>query len=456
MISRPKIRPGIQPRILGTATFRLTALYLLFFALSVSLLAVLLYFAARSALEAEVRAQITTESNLLLFEYREDGLEELLEETEERIEKSAPGNRLLYTIRNPQGKVIFDDIPDDTDARGWQKLDGEMPRLFYFTQLKNGYVLGVGKDLVSLQSTQYILARTVGWILAVALILGLAGGLLLSRRTLAQLRSITQTAREVGEGRLSQRIPISHSGDELDELGQTLNGMLDRIENLLSSVRHVSTGIAHDLRTPLARLRNHLESLRTSVSSESQAAGLDRALAEIDTILQTFAAMLRLAEVESGSLRDRLKPVDLSTLLGQIADAYRPLLEECNGQLELGAMELDAQAGNTVLGDAGLLQQLLANLLENALQHAGPAPAVSLKVARHNKQVWLEVSDHGPGIPVEQRAQALQPFERLGDGAGSHGFGLALVAAIARLHDAELQLLDNQPGLKCRIVFPAL
>jgi signal transduction histidine kinase len=385
-----------------------------------------------------------------MFEYREDGLEELLEETEERIEKSAPGQRLQYTVKNSKGKVIFDKIPADTNTLGWQHLDGDIPRLFYFTPLENGYVLGVGKDLLSLQSTQRILARTVGWILAVALIIGLVGGLILSRRTLAQLRSITQTAREVGEGQLSQRIPISNSGDELDELGQTLNGMLDRIENLLSSVRHVSTGIAHDLRTPLARLRNRLEGLRASVSSESQGAGLDQAMAEIDTILQTFTSMLRLAEVESGSLKDRLKPVDLSMLLSQIVDAYRPLLEESNGQLEL-----DVKPGLTVLGDAGLLQQLLANLLENSLQHAGPAASVHLSAACHKKQLWLEVADRGPGIPETQRQRALQPFERLGDGAGSSGFGLALVAAIARLHDAELQLLDNQPGLKCRVIFPA-
>ncbi|HKX55645.1 MAG TPA: HAMP domain-containing protein, partial [Xanthomonadales bacterium] len=323
----------IRPKILRTATFRLTALYLLFFALSVGALALLLYFTARSALEAEVRAQITTETNLLMFEYREDGLEELLEEAEERIDKAAPGQRLQYAVQSPQGKVIFDTIPALPDAEGWHYFDGDIPRLFYFTPLKGGYVLGVGKDLVSLQSTQDILARTTGWILAVALLIGLVGGLILSRRTLAQLRDITQTAREVGEGRLSQRIPLSHSGDELDELGQTLNSMLDRIEHLLSSVRHVSTGIAHDLRTPLARLRNRLESLHASTADATQQQALELALAETDTILQTFSSMLRLAEVESGTLKKSLKALELSALLLQLADAYRPLLEEAGGRL---------------------------------------------------------------------------------------------------------------------------
>jgi signal transduction histidine kinase len=437
-------------KILRTATFRLTALYLLLFAASVALLALLLYFTARSALEAEVRAQITTETNLLMFEYREDGLDELLEETEERIDKAAPGQRLQYAVQSPQGKVIFDDIPPQAEASGWRYIDGAVPRLFFFTPLKGGYVLGVGKDLVSLQSTEQVLTRTVGWILVLALLVGLAGGLILSRRTLAQLRAITLTAREVGEGRLSQRIPLSNSGDELDELGQTLNNMLDRIEQLMSSVRHVSTGIAHDLRTPLARLRNRLEGLRTSSSDAAQQMELEKALAETDTILQTFSSMLRLSEVESGALKDRLKPLEFSALLQQLADAYRPVLEEAGGRLQL-----DNQPGIEVRGDAGLLQQLVANLLENALRHAGPAPDVELKLAGHSDHAWLEVSDRGAGIPAEQRERALQPFERLGDGAGSSGFGLALVAAIARLHVAELQLLDNQPGLRCRLVFPA-
>ncbi len=439
----------MRPKILRTATFRLTALYLLLFAASVGLLALLLYFTARSALEAEVRAQITTETNLLMFEYREDGLDELLEEIEERIDKAAPGQRLQYVVQSPQGKVIFDEIQPQRDAGGWRRLDGEVPRLFYFTPLDKGYLFGVGKDLVSLQSTERVLAKTVGWILAVALIIGLAGGWILSRRTLAQLRGITHTARDVGNGQLSQRIPVSNSGDELDELGQTLNGMLDRIEQLMSSVRHVSTGIAHDLRTPLARLRNRLESLRANSTDATQQVELDQTLAETDTILQTFSSMLRLAEVESGTLKDRFKPLDLSALLQQLADAYRPLLEEAGGRLNL-----DAEPGISVLGDAGLLQQLVANLLENALRHAGPAPQVELKLAGHSGAARLEVSDRGLGIPAEQRERALQPFERLGDGAGSSGFGLALVAAIARLHDAELTLLDNQPGLRCRLVFP--
>jgi len=439
------------PRILRTATFRLTGLYLVFFIVSVSFLAGLFYFSSRSALEAEVREQITTETNLLLFEYREDGLEELVEETEERIEKSAPGQRLLYVVQNPAGKVIFDDIPSGSAEKGWQRIDGDIPRLFYFTELENGYLLGVGKDLLVLQTTQSSLARMLVWILTAAVIMGLLGGLTLSRRTLAKLRDFTYTAREVGAGQLSQRISLSQTGDELDELGQTLNSMLDQIENLLSSVRHVSTGIAHDMRTPLARLRNRLESLRDAASSDSQRSGLEEAISETDTILQTFAAMLRLAEVESGALKDRLKPLNLSDLVRKLAEAYQPLAEDTGARLQCLA-EDDVM----VHGDGELLQQLLANLLENALQHAGSNPTVKLSVHYQQRQACLQVSDDGPGIPETDRSRVLQPFERLGNAAGNSGFGLALVAAIARLHQAELALIDLQPGLRCQLLFPAV
>jgi signal transduction histidine kinase len=253
----------------------------------------------------------------------------------------------------------------------------------------------------------------------------------------------------VGEGRLSQRVSQRNTGDELDELALTLNNMLDRIESLMSSVRHVSTGIAHDLRTPLARLRNRLEGLRDESSSITQSSGLQQAISETDAILQTFASMLQLAEVESGTLKDRLKPVNLGTVVQQLGDAYAPLAEEAG-------LQLNVQSNDNVMvrGDAGLLQQLLANLLENALKHAGSGTRVEMRVQRVAGQVHLEVADNGPGIPEAERVRVLQPFVRLGNEAGNSGFGLALVSAIARLHDADLQLLDNQPGLKCRLVFP--
>ena len=438
------------PRLFRTATFRLTALYLLLFVASVGALGALLIFTARSTAQAEARAQISSEVNLLLYEFREDGLDELLEEIEERIDKSPPGRRLLYVVQNPGGRVIFDRIAPASEPLGWHRFDGDAPSEFHFTRLDNGYILGVGKDLAGMHATQQALVRTVGWVLVAALLMGACGGLILSRRSLAQLQGITRTAREVGEGRLSRRIELRNTGDELDDLGRTLNGMLDQIENLVLNVRHVSTGIAHDLRTPLARLRNRLEDLCAQAHGGAQAEGLLAAIAEVDSILQTFGAMLRLAEVEAGTLKAGFKPLDLSCLVRKLVDAYRPLAEDREASIEARVTD-----GIGIRGDAALLQQLLANLIENALQHGGPKAEVLVSLEQGQGSVLMGVADRGKGIPAEHRSRVMQPFQRLESGADHCGFGLALAAAIARLHDAGLQLLDNHPGLLCRVEFPS-
>ena len=445
------------PRLFRSASFRLASLYLLLFLLSVGALAALLFINVRATLDNEVRSQITNEENLLLFEYREDGLVELLEETEERIEKNDRGERLLYMVQSPSGQVVFDRIAAVSPPFGWQEIEGNPQRLFHFTLLDNGYVLGVGKDLSEFGGMENALLHAFGWALVAVLVMGAAGGLILSRRTLAKVESINTIARGIGDGKLSERIPLRQTGDEFDGLGQTLNRMFDRIEHLVSDVRAVSTGIAHDLRTPLARLRHRLEELRERVAPGREQAELDTAISEVDGILQTFAALLRLAEVEAGALRSGFRRVDLSALVQQVVEAYGPLGED-HGIV----FESNIRDHVEVLGDAKLLQQLLANLLENALQHAGRGVTVAVRLHAEVERILLEVADNGRGIPDEDRDKIIRPFERLetnrpdgvgGGGAGS-GLGLALVAAIARLHEADLQLLDNKPGLLCRAAFP--
>lgn len=432
-----------------SATFRLAGLYLLLFVFSVALLVWLLFFQVRTTLENEARLQIASEVNLLLFEYREDGLEELLEETEERIEKSRSRDRLLYMVQNPAGRVIFDRVPPVDANVGWRQSGGDNTELFYFENLDNGYILGVGKDMSALAATERAMGRTLLWAFVVMLLLGAIGGIWLSRRTLRQLDSITRTAQAVGAGRLTQRIPLRDTGDELDELGRTLNLMFDRIENLVANVRQVSTGIAHDLRTPLARLRNRLESLQTHKSGLADEA-LTEAIAEVDGILQTFASLLRLAELETGVLRAGFVTVDLSALVSQVVEAYQPIAEDAGKTLSHGHFDSDV----LIRGDKNLVQQLLVNLLENAYQHAGLNCDVVVSLMRRDQQVFLQVADNGVGIPVAERDRLIKPFQRRQESCGT-GLGLALVHSIAQLHEAELRLLDNDPGLLCEVSFPA-
>ena len=430
-----------------SATFRLASLYLLLFVFSVALLVWLLFFQVRKTLENEARLQIANEVNLLVFEYQEDGLEELLEETEERIEKSRSRDRLLYMVQNPAGRVIFDRVPPVDSNLGWRQSHGDTRELFYFEKLENGYILGVGKDMTALAATERAMGRTLLWVFVVMLLLGAIGGIWLSRRTLRQLDSITRTAQAVGAGRLTQRIPLRDTGDELDELGRTLNLMFDRIENLVANVRQVSTGIAHDLRTPLARLRNRLESLQTHKSGLTDEA-LTEAIAEVDGILQTFASLLRLAELETGVLRAGFVTVDLSALVSQVVEAYQPIAEDAGKTLSRGHFDSDV----LIRGDKNLVQQLV-NLLENAYQHAGQNCDVVVSLIRRDQQALLQVADNGVGIPVAERDRLIKPFQRREESCGT-GLGLALVHSIAQLHDAQLRLLDNDPGLLCEVSFP--
>ena len=437
------------PRLLFTATFRLVSLYLLLFVFSVGALSTLFFWTMRGALDDEARTQIATEANLLLFEYREDGIDELLEETEERIEKNEPGQRLRYMVQGPDGRVVFDrDVPPPP-REGWQRSGGGMPRLWLFTPLGNGYVLGVGKDLAGLAGMQKAFTQALAWALGAVLVIGVAGGLILSRRTLAQIEHITRAARAIGDGTLSQRIATRGTGDEFDDLALTLNRMLDRIETLVANVRDVSAGIAHDLRTPLARLRNRIESTRAAAPPGQIQDELGSAIEEVDDVLQTFAALLRLAELQSGALKKGFGPVDLTTLVREVVEMYEPLTEEREVAIESAIGTLVE-----VKGDAHLLRQLLANLIENALEHGGRGIRLSVRLHTHHDGAVLEVADTGPGIPPDARERVIKPFERLDPGQRGSGLGLALVAAIASLHDARFELLDNAPGLRCRVTFP--
>ncbi len=439
----------LSANLFPTASFRLVALYLTLFIASIGVLAALLVFQLRAAMEGEAQTEITNEMNLLLFEYHEDGLEELLEETEERIEKNNIQQRLIYMVQNPAGRVIFDPVAPVSRPFGWRRNIGGGDIHFLFTELDNGYVLGIGKELSALADFERAIGKALIWTVGAALLIGLAGGTILSRRTLARVEAINRTAQAIGVGRLSQRIELQHTGDEFDDLSQTLNRMFDRIEHLVANVRQVSTGIAHDLRTPLARLRHRLENLRDQQPLDAQDA-INGSLAELDRILETFAALLRLSELEAGTLRSGFQAVDMVALVQQMVEAYQPLGEDLGTRFQTG--HLDAA---TIPGDSHLLQQLIANLFENALQHAGRDRIVEVIIRRDPDRVLLLIADNGPGIPERERARMLKPFQRLdpSQSPDGSGLGLALAAAIAQLHGAELRLSDNHPGLRCELDF---
>ena len=282
--------------------------------------------------------------------------------------------------------------------------------------------------------------------------LGIGGGALLSRAFLARVDAIARTAEAIIDGDLARRVPVRGTGDDLDRLAGTLNHMLDRIGALMDSLRQVSADVAHDLRTPLSRLYQRLEDARLHARSVAEyEAAVDGALAEAEGLLDTFSALLRIAQVEGASPRAGFGDVDLSAVADAVADAYRPDAEE--GGRHLTA---DVTPGVVVCGDQELLTQALANLVENALRHTPAGTRIGVSLSReHVTGACLTVEDDGPGVHAEDLPHLTHRFYR-----GEHsrttpgnGLGLSLVAAVAELHGAELYLQAGDPGFRARLCF---
>jgi signal transduction histidine kinase len=257
-------------------------------------------------------------------------------------------------------------------------------------------------------------------------------------------------------GNLSERVPSDGSGDEIDRLAVNLNEMLERIEQLMTGMREVSDNIAHDLKTPLNRMRNRVESALRDEDETSYRAALEQTIEDSDNLIRTFNALLAVARLEAGNSQVQLTDIDLQNLLHDVSELYEPAFEERGARLVLCA-----GAPLVVSVDRQLIGQALANLIDNALKYGRPAdatlaPVIELKAWYDKDAVFIDVMDNGPGIPAELRADALKRFGRLERSRSEPGtgLGLALVAAVAKLHGGRLSLEDGAPGLRCRIMIP--
>ncbi|MDC0709294.1 ATP-binding protein [Stigmatella sp. ncwal1] len=446
-----------RPRVLRTANFRLALSYAAAFSLSVFLLGVIVFFGVRSSLEQQLRGQVEAELHQLLVDYRDDGLEELRHDIRERIEAN-PARRLYYAMQSPDGRVVFDRLLSIPTPDGWHRVrvpsrgekDADTPALLQSLTLDGGYKLAVAADLGPLHEAERAIFHAFGWAFLFTLMAGALGGLWIGQRFLSQIDAITRVADRIGQGDVKERLPSRGTGDDLDQLAAVINRMLDRIQRLLESVQQVSTSIAHDLRTPLGHLRQTLEAMRKETGSPERMNALhDEALQQLDATLETFTALLRIAEVESGSRKGGFKLLCLSDVLKAVAEAYRPVAED-NGQ----RLTENITPRIHLQGDRNLLTQLFANLVENALHHSGRGSEIHLRLEEGaDGRFTATVSDTGRGIPRAEHANVFKPFYRLDKsrtGAGS-GLGMSLVAAIAGLHTLSITLEDNAPGLKVRL-----
>jgi len=337
--------------------------------------------------------------------------------------------------------------------------------------LQGGYHLLVGRDIHELEAMQALIRRTLVWGLAIMAILALVGGGLMSRSMSRRIGSINATIDEIMAGDLSRRMPAGASGDDFDQLIENLNRMLERIENLMEGVRQVSDNIAHDLRTPLARLRNRLEVLKElqpgaaggggaaggssatgggSATNERQQVVVE-ALEEADIMLSAFNALLRIARIESGARRAEFADIDLTAVARDVVELYEPLVEE-----KQQAIEVNLEGGVAIRGDRDLLFQALANLLDNAIKYTPEGGRIWVHLGNAPHEAQITIADGGPGIPADSRAKVFQRFYRLDDSRGSagSGLGLSLVQAVVQLHGGNIVLEDNGPGLRVEISLP--
>ncbi len=444
-------------RILRSASFRLTLFYALLFMASAGALFGTVYVTATAAMQDDMAAVLRSEAYQLAEVHRRSGLAGLADQITRRINFRTRGP-IFYLLQAPNRRVVVGNLPGmppvngavdfvpQPDTPAAEPVDGERAKLTGFgLTLSDGSFLLVAQDSARLTDMQHAIVRAFAWASGLTLLLAIAGGALLGSSFLRRIDTITRTSRTIMEGDLSARIPTRGTHDEIDQLIANLNAMLARIQQLMDGLRQVSSDIAHDLRTPLGRLRQHLENARDRATTTADyETATEAAIAEADALLETFSALLRIAQVEAGSQKRAFTDLDLSALARSVGEAYQPAAEDSGHTLRI-----DIEDGVHLTGDRQLLAQMLSNLVENALRHTPQGSTVALAVRRAGAGFAIEVADNGPGIPEAERGRVFDRFYRLDRSrstAGS-GLGLALVKAIAGLHGLTIELTDRKPGL---------
>jgi len=499
-------------KLLRTTAFRLTLVYLLVFALFAAFL--LGYFAlnTRRLVNEQIIGIVDTEIQTLNTQYSQTGIRRLVGVVDVRSRR--PGSS-LYLVTTPTGEGLAGNVgslePGVLEAQGWvetayRRLDepesAEHNALVRVLRLPGGIRLLVGRDLEERERMLHIVWLAGRWSVAIVVVLGIIGGVFVSRRVLTRVDAMTDTAQTIMAGDLSGRLSVIGSGDEFDRLALNLNGMLERIEVLMRGLKEVTDNIAHDLKTPLTRLRNRCEAaLRTATNDADYRRVLEETIEESEGLIRTFDALLMIARAESGEVRQDMTEFDVADVARDVSELYEPLAEDHGLTLAL-----DASQPACVKGNRELVSQALANLVDNAIKYSAPAgngaatpspalPAVSgsdagsvndvsvangvtpmngvavangvaadngkrpeilVRASADRDQVVLTVSDQGPGIPERDRSRVVDRFVRLERSRSlpGSGLGLSLVSAVARLHGGELKLEDNGPGLRAKIALP--
>jgi len=462
----------------SSTTFRLALKFMVVFAVSFLILGAFIFFQTSSFLERELRSQV----DIVLAEattiFEASGAPGLQAEIEERVASDPQGEGLYLLVgtdclpisgslsRLPMNELDGRDCARLLEDDGWFDFEVDR-RVSGFANrdederddLVFGRLIALSDDYAFMYGriageAEILVEVILGAMLSGSLvILGLAlgGSFFMSRAVTTRLEKLNRTSREIREGNLSSRMPVDGTSDEFDRLAGNLNGMLDQIELLMQGIKEVSNAIAHDLRTPLTRIRNDLEQLRNLPPGADYDERVEEAISEADKLLSIFNALLRIVQIDSGTRRQDFRETNLGHIITDVVEFYEPLAAE--KKLELRA---DIQVRPPLRGDQDLISQALSNLVDNAVKYTPQGGTVVVSLSESARGPRLVVADSGPGIPATKREKVLTRFYRLEmhrESEGS-GLGLSLVAAVAKLHSATMTLEDNGPGLRVVLEFP--
>lgn len=462
-----RLVPRSVSRLMRTTAFKLLAGYLAVFALFAVFMIGYVAWHTRQLIESQVAENVAAEVRFLSDQYRMGGIQRLVFAIDRRTRR--PGSS-IYLLTNFAGEVIATNVGDlplsllqtpGTQFTFYRRADelGAKENLAFVQVflLPGGYRLLVGRDVEERDTVRQLVVRPAQWALLVIVVLGLVGGIFVTRRVLKRIDAMTATSEVIMAGDLSGRLAVTGTGDEFDRLAHSLNAMLDRIEALMVGLKQVSDNIAHDLKTPLTRLRNRAEeALRVGGDEAQYRAALETTIEESAGLIRTFDALLMIARAEAGQAQGNMVDVDLAAIAENVAELYEPLADEQGLDLTVEAQPV------TVHGLRELLAQVLANLVDNAIKYGlpkdGSRGSIRICLRREDDTAVLEVMDAGEGIPEADRERVVERFVRL-DASRSRpgsGLGLSLVAAVARLHGGMLTFGDAGPGLKVTLRLPAV
>ncbi|MFE8070154.1 ATP-binding protein [Marinobacteraceae bacterium S3BR75-40.1] len=456
------------PSLLRTSTFQLALLYMVVFASSVFVLLAFIYWQTAGFISEQTDETIEAEIVGLAEQYRSRGINGLISIIRERVSRD-PQGKSLYLFTTKDYRKLAGNLAHWPNTRtvtnGWInfQLDESMgwkgeprearARVF---EVQGGLRLLVGRDVQELATLRDLIERAINWGMAITLALALVGGIMMSRGTTRRIEVINGTAQRIMNGDLSLRIPTRGTEDDFDQLADNLNQMLDRIVYLMEGIRHVSDNIAHDLRTPLTRLRSKLENTLLVVDDPQAQEEVGRAVEEADQLLATFNALLRIARLETGGKQFEKSPVQLGDLVNDAVELYEALAED-----KEQAIKCRVDNNPVVMGDRDLLFQMISNLIDNAIKYTPEGGEIRIEVGAYDGEAVLEVADSGQGIPDDEKKKVFQRFYRVTKSRSKpgNGLGLSLVNAVMDIHSGRVELRDRfegqeQPGLRVILTFP--